>query len=57
MSLLRGGLVFIPLILILPRFRGIAGVQEAQALANALMFLPAIGFAAHFFRELPEEAA
>ena len=55
MSLLRGGLIFIPLILILPQFRGLAGVQEAQAIANTLMFLPAIGFAAHFFRNLPEQ--
>ena len=57
MSLLRGGLLFIPLILILPQFRGIAGVQEAQAIANTLMFLPAIGFAVRFFRQLPEEEA
>ena len=56
LSLMRGGLIFIPLILILPQVIGLLGVQMAQAVANAAAVVPAVLFAAHFFRNLPEEA-
>lgn len=54
LSSLRSGAFFIPAVLILPRIRGLYGVQEAQPVAYALAFIPAIIFAFRFFRNLPE---
>ena len=54
LSSLRSGAFFIPAVLILPRIRGLYGVQEAQPVAFALAFIPAIIFAFRFFRNLPE---
>ena len=53
LSALRSGIFFIPSLLILDRFRGLAGIQEAQPLAYVLGFFPAMYLAADFFRKLP----
>lgn len=55
LSALRSGVFFIPALVIMARFRGLAGIQEAQPLAAVLSFLPAIFFAAWFFSHLPKE--
>lgn len=54
LSALRSGLFFIPLLLILAHFRGIAGIQEAQPLAHLLSAPIAIPFAMTFFRKMPK---
>lgn len=55
LSLLRGGLIFIPAILILARLRGLYGIQEAQAAAFAGVFLPSFLFLWHLFQQMPRE--
>lgn len=57
LSSLRNGLYFIPVLLILAKWRGIAGIQEAQPISFALSFFTAIAFAVWFFRRLPKEDA
>jgi Na+-driven multidrug efflux pump len=52
---MRNGLYFIPLLLILSRLRGLAGIQEAQPIAYVLSCFTAIFFAVGFFRTLPKE--
>jgi hypothetical protein len=54
LSSLRGGILFIPALLILPRFRGLAGVQEAQPLAYILSVIPALFAARRFFMKIPQ---
>ena len=53
LSALRNGLFFVPLLLILPRLRGLNGIQEAQPLAVVLALIPAVLLANRFFRGLP----
>lgn len=48
----RQGYVFLPLVLILPHFLGLRGVELAQPLADAISFLICIPFTAGFFRDL-----
>ena len=55
LSAMRGGIFFIPALLILSRIRGLAGIQEAQPLAYVLAFIPSIFFALWFFKKLPPE--
>lgn len=55
LSLLRGGLIFIPAILILARLRGLYGIQEAQAVAFAGVFLPSLLFLQNLFQQMPRE--
>ncbi len=55
LSSLKSGLLFIPLLLILSRVRGLYGIQEAQPIANVLSFFAALFFAVRFFRRLPRE--
>lgn len=55
LSSLRGGLFFIPLLLILAKLRGLSGIQEAQPLAYVFAFIPSLLFAVWFFRKLPRE--
>lgn len=57
LSVLRGGLVLIPAILILSKLRGLYGIQEAQAVTYVLVFIPTLLFLGHFFRKLPKEDA
>lgn len=52
LSSLRQGIFFLPLILILPNFMGLAGVQYTQAIADILSFLVCIPFVAVFFAKL-----
>lgn len=55
LSALRSGLLFIPLLLVLSRFRGLSGIQEAQPLSQIFALPVTIPFAAAFFRKLPKE--
>ena len=43
-SSLRSGLVFIPMLLIMPRIRGLAGIQEAQPISIIITFIICIYF-------------
>ena len=52
LSLARQGIFFLPLILTLPRFIGLTGVQITQPLADALTFLCCLPLTFFFFREL-----
>lgn len=56
LSSLKSGIFFIPTLLLLAKFRGIAGIQEAQPLANVFSLFPSIFFAIWFFRNLPKES-
>ncbi len=55
LSALRSGLYYIPLLLLLPRFIGIAGIQSAQMFSDILTLLTTVPFLVRFFRELPRE--
>ena len=55
LSSLRGGILFIPLLFILPALRGLAGVQEAQPLSYILAVPPAVFMARWFFSITPKE--
>lgn len=54
LSSARNGLFFIPLILILPRFFGLLGVQMCQAWADIFSFLLAVPIAMNGFKALKE---
>ena len=53
LSSMRSGLFFIPALLLLSRFRGLAGIQEAQPLSYVLSFFPALYLAFRLFSKLP----
>lgn len=55
LSSLRGGIIYIPALVILGYFRGLNGVQEAQPLAYVLSALPGIVCASIYFKRLPKE--
>jgi putative MATE family efflux protein len=57
LTLLRNGLCFIPLILILPRTLGLLGVQIAQPLADTLSFLVALAFLLSVLKDLNRRIA
>jgi len=57
LSILRSGLFFIPLVVILPGIWGIFGVQVAQPLADVMTFVVSVPFAVAFFRKLPADEA
>lgn len=52
LSCLRQGLFYIPIMLILPRFIGLAGVEYTQAIADVLTCLVTIPFAVKFLKEI-----
>ncbi|MBR5047732.1 MAG: MATE family efflux transporter [Eubacterium sp.] len=54
-SSLRSGLIFIPLLVILAKVRGIAGIQEAQPLSYVLAAIPSLIILIWFLRRLPKE--
>ena len=54
LSSLRQGLYFLPLILILPYFFGVRGVQTAQAIADTLTALTSVPFIISFFNHLDQ---
>ena len=51
-SVMRQGVVFIPLILILPEFIGLKGVEICQPLSDAVSAAVAISAAVYFFKKL-----
>ena len=51
LSTLRTGICYIPLILILPCFFGVAGIEVAQPIADVLASMIALPFAIAFLRE------
>jgi len=55
LSTFRSGGLFLLFLLILAPLRGLAGIQEAQPLANFCATLIAIPFAVVFLRKLPKE--
>lgn len=55
LSSARSGLFFIPSLILLSRFRGLAGIQEAQPLAYLLAFPLSMFFALLFMHRLPKE--
>lgn len=55
LSSLRGGLIYIPALIILGMIRGLNGVQEAQPLAYVLSAVPGIICAIVYFKKLPQE--
>ncbi len=52
LSMLRGGLFFLPILLILSSLFELAGVQYAQAAADVLTTFVALPFAVYFLRQL-----
>ena len=54
LSCMRQGIFFIPLILILPKYMGIGGVQYSQPIADAVTSICAIPFGVQFIKELKE---
>ncbi len=52
LSSMRSGLYMIPALILLAQWRGLYGIEEAQAVTLVLSFVSAIPFAVHFFREL-----
>ena len=55
LATLRSGLCYIPILLILPRFTGLLGIQSAQMWSDFLTLLISVPFVVRFFREIPEE--
>lgn len=54
-SALRGGIIFIPALLILAHLRGLDGIEEAQAVAYVLAVPLALYLAARYFNGLPKD--
>ena len=54
LSVLRNGLFFIPMLLLLSYLRGFGGIQEAQPLATVLAVIPSAILAVNYFRGLPK---
>ncbi len=57
LSAIRSGGLFLVFLLILAPLRGLAGIQEAQPLANFCATLIAVPFAVIFLKNLPKEDA
>lgn len=55
LSCCRQGLFFIPLILILPKFLGLTGIEYTQALSDGLTFIVSVPFIIWFFKGLNKE--
>lgn len=55
LALLRSGLFFMPLLLVLNRYFGVLGIELAQPIADLLTGLTSLPFAIRFFRMLPKE--
>lgn len=55
LSMLRSGVYFVPILLIMTRCFGIFGIQTAQPLADVLSFLTVIPFMIVFFKEMPND--
>lgn len=57
LSAIRSGLLFIPSLMLLSHFRGLAGIQEAQPLSLLLSLPLTIPFAVYYFKKLPKTDA
>lgn len=55
LATLRSGLFYIPLLIILPRFMGILGIQSAQMWSDIFTAVVCIPFVVRFFSEIPRE--
>ena len=55
LSMLRSGILFIPILLILTKFFGLFGVQSAQAIADVLSFFISAPLVLSFFKNLPQD--
>lgn len=53
----RQGVFFLPLILLLPKFLGLTGIEMSQALADAASFAACLPYLYFFFRELRDKEA
>ncbi len=56
-SALRSGIIFIPMVLILPRIRGMAGVQEAQPLSTCIAFFICLFLSRQFLKQVDNACA
>lgn len=54
LSSMRSGLCFIPTLILLAHFRGLAGIQEAQAVAFVLAFIPCVVVSTWYFHRIPK---
>ncbi len=55
LAMLRGGIYFFPLILILPHFIGLLGIQISQSVADVLSAVTTIPFVMGLFHQLPPD--
>lgn len=55
LSMLRSGILFIPILLILTKFFGLFGVQSAQAIADVLAFFVSAPLVINFLKSLPQD--
>ena len=55
LAMLRNGVWFIPLIIVLPALFGLNGVISAQPISDLLSFLVATPLVMHFLRHLPQD--
>lgn len=55
LSTLRSGLYYVPILLILPRFIGLLGIQSAVMWSDMLTALTSLPFALNFFRKLSQK--
>ena len=55
LATLRSGLFYVPILIILPRFIGIRGIQSAQMWSDMLTTLVCLPFVVRFFKEIPAE--
>ena len=55
LSMLRSGILFIPILLILTRCFGLFGVQSSQAIADVLAFFISAPLVLRFLKNLPED--
>ena len=55
LSMLRSGVLFIPILLILTEFFGLIGVQSAQAIADVLAFFVSAPLVFSFLKKLPKD--
>lgn len=56
LSMLRNGLIFIPLLILMARARGLSGIQEAQPLSYVIAFIPGSLAAYMFFKKLKKSS-
>lgn len=55
LSMLRSGILFIPILLVLTHFFGLFGVQSSQAIADVLAFFVSAPLVFSFLKKLPQD--